>query len=332
MTTKSGSGKSSKRTLLGIVTSTAAGAVAATIMVGFSMWFPFVLFPKAAKKTYLIAYYVYDPELSHFDNTVWTYGTDYALGVIMVSWAAAILSYSKPGVSRTMCIRSASLLLLYAVSVFAGGYCHQNYTTLESRNSFSFYALWTLCVGSVSVASTPMGMSASEAIEKFQGYSSSSPSSPSYSPGYLRRVVVLPKSFWFAFGTVIAIFCAVGGMSFHRPACDIFIAGITQSVSTFFQMTFFFLVQHPNVTIAARVAGSIGFILNAPLLPLYPVMVQYSGWSLAGVNTLLHCWLCVAWSLQGYSLLHVCSVMADTMTTRSTAAAKQQKQKIGKVH
>lgn len=55
----------------------------------------------------------------------------------------------------------------------------------------------------------------------------------------------------------------------------------------------------------------IGFIGNAPLLPLYPLLVQYTDWTLASINTLLHSWLLVMWGMQGLSLWHVCDVVDD---------------------
>jgi hypothetical protein len=99
-----------------------------------------------------------------------------------------------------------------------------------------------------------------------------------------------------------------GGFSFQRPACDIFIAGITQFPSTFYLMyifTFGLSASMPTVQRWARIVGVIGFILNAPLLPMYPLLVQYTDWTLGSVNTLLHTWLLVAWSMQGIALRHV---------------------------
>jgi hypothetical protein len=54
-----------------------------------------------------------------------------------------------------------------------------------------------------------------------------------------------------------------------------------------------------------RIVGVMGFILNAPLLPMYPLLVQYTNWSTASINTLLHTWLLVAWGLQGIALRRV---------------------------
>lgn len=280
-----------------------AGVSAAIVVQGFALWFPFVLAPEAASKTYDWAFYNYDPNLSHFDNTAWTYGTDYFLAVVMAVISTSILRYSRPGVSDFLCFRSASLLLGYCASVLAGGYCHQFYTTLESRNSLSFRLLWTICVGTVSAASCSMGCAGTAVVRQFK-------EQPKCYP-FLKNVPVIPESFWMAFGIFTTAVCAWGGMSFQRPACDIFIAGITQFPSTFYLMVFFALVHHPRVAVSARAIGIAGFILNAPLLPMYPLLIQYTDLSLASVNTLLHSWLCVAWSMQGYSLRHMIQALVS---------------------
>jgi hypothetical protein len=306
------------------------GVANASFWIAFSLYFPFILAPHAATQTYHTAFYHYDPQLSHFDNTIWTYGTDYALAVIMAGVAYSILRYSRPQVSDQLCMRSASLLMLYGVSVIAGGCAHQFFTTLESRNSLAFRFLWTVCVGTVCAASCSMGMSGREALRKFQQYERlqqqqnlSSTASSKSSPSLLQAVPLLSDAFWLAFrGTVTAV-CAMGGISFQRPACDIFIAGITQSPSTFYCMIFFFLVQHPRVQAWAKVMGFVGFILNAPLLPMYPLLVQYTDWSLASVNTLLHCWLCVAWSMQGISMKHVISALVSDMEDQQQQSVKK---------
>jgi hypothetical protein len=277
--------------------SVASGGVAAAAMVGFSLWFPFFLAPVAASKTYDWAFYLYEPEISHFDNTVWTYGTDYALAVIMLFSVISILRYSRADFTDKLAIRSASLFLGYCISVTAGGYSHQFYTTLESRNSLSFRILWTICVGTVTSASCAMGMSGSEAIRLYQ-------QRPTCTP-LMAKLPIIPDSFWISFGLAITAVCAWGGLSFQRPACDIFIAGITQTPSSFYLMIYFYLADHAKVALSTRVFGMVGFIFNAPLLPMYPLLIQYTDWSLASVNTLLHCWLCVAWTMQAKSLREV---------------------------
>eukprot|EP00978_Attheya_sp_CCMP212_P009319 scaffold22009_cov38-Attheya_sp.AAC.3 len=48
---------------------------------------PYAVTPEAAERTYTKAGYSYDPAKTHFDNTIWTYGTDYFLCLVM-SYAA----------------------------------------------------------------------------------------------------------------------------------------------------------------------------------------------------------------------------------------------------
>lgn len=279
------------------------GTLSGAIVTGFAVWFPFALAPEAATKTYDWAFYQYEEGISFFDNTAWTYGTDYTLAVVMALLATSILKLSRPGVSDTLCNRAAGLLLGYCVSVIAGGYCHQNYLTVESRNALSFRLLWTICVGTVSAASGFMGSSGTVVIRKFQ-------QQPDCDP-MLKRIPLIPESFWWAFGAFVTAICAWGGFSFQRPACDIFIVGITQFPSTFYLMTFFMAARHRKTKLSARIMGLLGFILNAPLLPMYPLLIQYTDWSLASVNTLLHTWLCVACSLQGYSLRHMIQALVE---------------------
>jgi hypothetical protein len=302
-----------------VVSAVLSGITNAALWIAFSLYFPFILAPYAASKTYDAAFYKYHPEMSHFDNTVWTYGTDYALAVVMAVIVNTTLRLSTRNVTDKLCRRSSSLLLLYAVSVIAGGCAHQFFTTLDSRNTLAFRFLWTVCVGTVCSGSISMGMSGSEAIRKFQQLQQQQqerePNNDTSSL-LLMKVPVLTDAFWLAYGGTVTIVCALGGISFQRPACDIFIAGITQSPSTFYCMIFFLLVRHERVQLWAKVVGFVGFILNAPLLPMYPLLVQYTDWSLASVNTLLHCWLCVAWSMQGISMRHVIRALNSSENTK----------------
>jgi len=270
-----------------------SGSVASAAVTAFSLWFPFALAPWAASETYHYAWYDYDPDVSHFDNTAWTYGTDYLLAACLGLLALSI-PVGRSAASRVHAWRSRGLLLCYLLSVLAGGVAHQFYTTLEQRNTWHFRLLWTVCVGCVTFASAFMGSIGSELV-RFDRERDLSTSMP-----------VVPEWFWAAYGIFTTAVCASGGISFQRPACDIFIAGITQSPSTFYMMTIFLvgLPTHP-VPRWTRVIGVLGFILNAPLLPMYPLLVQYTDWSLAGVNTLLHTWLLVAWGLQGLALRRI---------------------------
>lgn len=282
---------------MSFVYSSVGGIVLGFLLTGFSLWFPFVLAPELATKTYIPAYWNYDPKVSLFDNTAWTYGTDYGLAVVMTLLGLNVLSLSRAGISDVLSRRSAAMLFGYAISTAAGGYGHQFFLTLESRNTLVFQLLWTVCVGTVCTASTFMGISASETVRRFQKHPDC--------PPLARKFPVVPEPVWWAFGIVVAGVCACGGMSFHRPACDIFIAGTTQVPSTFYLMAFLFFFKHPHVKTMYRIFGLVGFILNAPLLPGYPILVHLTNLCLGHVNAVLHSVLFLAWTMQGLCLRHL---------------------------
>jgi len=316
---------------------TVVGALTSAITTLFSLYFPFWLAPQAAAATYDLAFYNYVQEgvLHHFDTTVWTYGTDYGLAVVMLyfSWT---LYASKPTCGQVqehaveldnrLCRRIWGLLLGYAVSVTAGAISHQFYTDMTMRNTWHFRLLWTICVGTVTLASLSMGCIGCEMARQFQPHTGGV------------SLPFVPELFWKTFGLVTTAVCAFGWFSYQRPACDIFIAGITQFPSSFYMITVLWQAGVSNggmtnmtsatnknnqasttttTTTTSRTPlclylrpfyqwmGMLSFIMNAPLLPLYPLLVQYTNWSLATVNTFLHTWLLITWSMQAISLRHV---------------------------
>ena len=107
----------------------------------FSVFLP-AFQSKAGADTFIPASYKYDDEHTHFDNSILTWGTDYALVVIMcVATYKCLTAYNHTGthtttpqttddplMSKSLRIKSACLFFSYAVSVFAGGYAHQNFT------------------------------------------------------------------------------------------------------------------------------------------------------------------------------------------------------------
>ncbi|KAL7569937.1 hypothetical protein ACA910_008597 [Epithemia clementina (nom. ined.)] len=312
-----------------------AGTLLSVVFVVFATYFPFILAPMAAKATYQHASFNYNAEWSHFDNTFWTWGTDYflalAMGILIWSFPstkrpkqeASSSTTCEPSFSHVHTIRSQGMLWCYLLSVLAGGLAHQFYTTLESRAHWSFRLLWTICVGTVTAAPGFMGSVATELSHidrETRGFGSNNSSSVKQRSGSLwtydrNGMIILPSIptwFWTGFAICSTLIVAFGGMSFQRPACDIFVAGITQSPSTFYVMAMFGvgLVQYPisNVT---RFMGAISFILNAPLLPLYPLLVQYTDWSLGTVNLFLHTWLLFSWSMQGLSLRQVAIALQE---------------------
>ncbi|CAJ1970269.1 unnamed protein product [Cylindrotheca closterium] len=289
---------------------TTFGALALSFgMLGFSLWMPFVGLEEASGETYQFAYWNYDPSISRFDNTAWTYVTDYMLAAVMAAFSFSTLSLSQPRNTDRLCNRVASLSLLYMISVIAGGIAHQTFLTVESRNSLSFQLLWTLCVGTVSLASTSMGCCGSEIVRKFQA--------EKHCSAKFQKIPVVPEYVWCIYGFCVFVFTALGGMSFQRPACDIFIAGTSQTPSTAYIMIVLYFVDHPKAKFNIRAWGMFGFIFNAPLLPMYPILIYYTNLPLAAVNTLLHSWLTVAWSSQAFALGHVIRSVVHTTKEKS---------------
>lgn len=308
------------------------GGSLAGVLVGiFSTYFPLVAdftFGEVSPTLYYQATYQYD-ERSLFDNTVLTYGTDYFLAFVMVCWALRIGSHptcsgSSSSTATTQCktysllqthsFRSKGLMLSYSLSVLAGAVAHQCFTTIESRNTMAFRLLWTLCVGSVTAAAGWMG-SIVTVWAKYDQYQNC----PS--------VAVIPAWFWTAYCTVGTAVVAAGGWSYQRPACDIFVAGVTQAPSTFYAMAVLWqgLPTLPGWSTAARAAAAIAFILNAPLLPLYPLLTT-TNLSLGQINAVLHSWLLVAWSSQGYVLWQVArSLEAETVPPPHALPVKKNK-------
>ena len=136
----------------------------------FALWFPYVIpgVSSAAIQTYIPAFYTYDKTHTSFDNTNWTYGTDYILTVVMFLLAAKCYYAKSPSNypkgreknkdSFKLRAYSASLLLCYGISTLAGGYSHQNFINIDMLNTTKFRIFWIVCVGNVSFASCYMGL------------------------------------------------------------------------------------------------------------------------------------------------------------------------------
>lgn len=274
-----------------------AGGVAMGLVLNvFSLVFPLVLFPEAAIKTYLPASFIYEEEISHFDNTFLTYGTDYMIAVAM---AIQIYLFPKAKNEKDAIVswRSKALLGCYAASVFFGGLCHQRYTSCAMRQTWHFRTLWTLCVGFVTAAAGLMGAIATELVRKDESLG-------------LAFLPAVPAWFWVGVGITVTAATVLGHFSFQRPACDIFVAGVTQSPSTFYLMTVLaFGLPTFRLNRFTRYQGLVGFIMMSLTLPSYPLAVQYTDLSLGVVNGLLHVWLTLAWTTQGVTLRQICQAL-----------------------
>ena len=209
--------------------------------------------------------------------------------------------------------RSRGLLYCYVLSVLAGAIAHQTFLTVESRNTMLFRGLWSVCVGTVAAASGFMGSAATQ----MHVYDHNRGQDIILFGKW--RLPIVPDSFWMGYAVCVTLTVLAGGFSCQRPACDIFIAGITQFPSTFYVMMVLSAgIQRRGVQTYFRALGCLGFIMNAPLLPMYPLLVVHTDWALSSINTLLHSWLLVAWSLQGLTLRH----MGDAVVARTQVPIK----------
>lgn len=299
---------------------------------------------KAGANTFIPASYKYDDENTHFDNSILTYGTDYALCVIMLYGAYQCLNatscnstvthtthgthatqqLNNATLSKSLRIKSACLFFSYAISVFAGGYAHQTFTGgIDELNTIRFRIWWTVCVGTVTAAGGFMGACGSEIYKRLN---------LNGNPSRVRfRFLYVHDIMWVIYGGYMTWVCVEGGISYKRPACDIFAAGTTQFIPTVYCVLAVLSVkwneaklisegQHHSSSdgVVDRIRQKVlyifcvGFFLNAPLLPTYPLYIQYTSLSLGVVNTILHSNLTVAWSMQALSLCHFCEAFNYT--------------------
>lgn len=311
----------------------------------FSIFLP-VFQSKAGASTFLLAEYKYDDENTNFDNSILTYGTDYALCVIMLYAVYKCLNATSfadantatphnepvdPSKSKSLRRKSACLFMSYAISVAVGGYAHHNFTGgVDDLNTLHFRICWTICVGSVSAAGGFMGACGSEIYKRLnlQG-----------DPEKVRfRLFHVHDIMWAVYGGYLTWVCARGGMSYKRPACDIFVAGTSQFVPTvyciltvlsikwndakqFLEKESFGKGDGDLIRRNFRYMFYLGLSLNAPLLPSYPLYVQYTSLSLGVVNAICHSNLTVAWGMQALSLYHFCQ--AFNYDTRIPNAKKE---------
>lgn len=276
----------------------------------FSCIFPHVLWSKSYLY-YIPANWQYDEVNTVFDDSMWTWGTDYILAIFMAlgSWRCFFGCTRKSRIILSDAPCAASILLfLYCISVLSGGIAHQHYHTVESLNTSSFRILWFICVGTVAFAGGPMGAIGSSLAKAFKHMNVDS---------YF-NIPILPNIFWFGWGIIMAAFCFKGDMSYKRPPCDIFIAGTTQVFPSAYCIAV--LLSHKwnfqntrsnvdniaqnflnKVTPVHRFLYTICWVLNAPLLPAYPHLLHLQMPECL-INTMLHSNLFIAWSLQSYTV------------------------------
>lgn len=154
---------------------------------------------------------------------------------------------------------------------------------------------------------------------------------------------------WGIYAGFLTYVCIMGDISYQRPACDIFVAGTSQFIPTVYCILAVLSVkwkdakpilegqlqeheqsqeqshdhdqlgnENTNANVIAgvkeirrgyRYMFYIGFLLNVPLLPSYPCLVQYTSLSLGMVNAILHMNLTLAWGMQAWGMRHFCQAL-----------------------
>jgi len=293
------------------------GALAGIANYQFASRFPFLVMAKEAKATYIPAYYSYDPQESRFCASAWTYVTDYVLGAQMIYLAHKILkgassvsstSKSLSPVDNRTSVRlkhlGSALMSMYAVQFTVAGILHQFMGSFESRNTMVFRILWTVVVTMVSASGGVIGAFASELAR--EGL-------------HLRHV---PSDwFWIGYTTLVTAITFSGIMSYQRPAVDTFIAGTSQAGSTFFLVGIVALMGSMNrrsngeaknkfLSMLDTTQCIVGFLMNGFLLPVYTLALYHTNISIPQLNTTMHSWLFICYTLQGLSLSKIVNVFA----------------------
>ena len=302
---------------------------------------------QAATKTFIFASYQYDAENTHFDNTFLTYGTDFLISILM-----AYASYKCYSTHIPLGYKGSALFASYAISVFSGGYAHSTFTSedIDSMNTLKFRVIWIICVGTVTAAGGFMGMCGSEIAIFFdrlqlqQQQQNQQQQQSSSSPVLEKRFPVghiISNSLWWIYGIFMTTICIMGEISYKRPACDIFVAGTTQFVPTFYCELILLSIRWADaiplwegetrtstykktslIPRNIRILFYVGFVLNAPLLPSYPLLVQYTNLSLGVVNALMHLNLTYSWGMQAWSTYQICLIMMKEEESREELKKK----------
>lgn len=269
----------------------------------FAHLFPHILWSKA-KLYYISAQWKYDNINTLFDNSIGTWGTDYFLAVVMGYGAWKCFLCRKSRYTDGLRYTSSILFFLYFLSVLSGGIAHQHFKVNE-LDTVLFRVLWYICVVTVAMAGGAMGAVGSKLCKALTDMGVES---------YF-HVFIVPDVFWYGWSAILAYFCAIGELSYHRPACDIFIAGTTQILPTCYcilaiisrkwdqekkkDMELQLFLK--DITPLHRALFCVSWLLNCPLLPAYPLLLHQE-LPEGLINSMLHFNLFCAWGLQCYTV------------------------------
>eukprot|EP00542_Grammatophora_oceanica_P009575 CAMPEP_0194033638 /NCGR_PEP_ID=MMETSP0009_2-20130614/6247_1 /TAXON_ID=210454 /ORGANISM="Grammatophora oceanica, Strain CCMP 410" /LENGTH=450 /DNA_ID=CAMNT_0038674353 /DNA_START=33 /DNA_END=1385 /DNA_ORIENTATION=- len=335
---KSASTTSAAISITKLLLSFGFGGVAAIASYQFALKFPFLLTPAAAKATYIPASFSYTLPESIFCDSAWTYLTDYGLGAVMIVLANKIRkstsmpsssSSSMPGqqnsnASMRLKHLGSALMVMYAIQFTVAGVLHQFMGSFESRNTLLFRTLWTVVVTMVSASGGVIGAFASE-LARESGVLSKTRGGAS--------IMQIPNgSFWMGYIAIITGITVSGLISFQRPAADTFVAGTSQAGSTFFLIGIVALMattmgrrrtttddvdvassdrENQQLTMLDHALCILGFLMNSLLLPGYALALYHTKISVAQLNTTMHSWLCLCYTLQGLSLSKIVKVFGE---------------------
>lgn len=117
---------------------------------------------------------------------------------------------------------------------------------------------------------------------------------------------------WIVWGYVLLMVITLGGLSCVRPACDIFLAGITQSIPVFYLQFCLYQTTYYFKTLSFSIFGLlfVGVIFNAPLIVLYPHLLEMFGAAIT--NVFLHATLLISWGGQGRVRILCCLVNSSS--------------------
>lgn len=250
-----------------------------------------------------------------FDDTVYTYGTDFMLSAMTLVFAYQIHTQTPRSKLRTL---SIVLMLLYSVSTLSGGISHLTTSFYEHKaeimNSLTFRILWIICTGSVALPIGLFGVIGNALRELKMATLSNERMCTSATTPSSHRSRIMPyikDIWWWLVSGFFTIAVAFGCFRCQRPAADIFVLGFMQGA--FGMMYIFFLVLRGelgslrNTSACLLICGLLG---NCPLIFLYPITVL-RGFPLPYINLYLHIFLFFPWSLQAVGLKSFCKQLGE---------------------
>eukprot|EP00397_Hematodinium_sp_SG-2012_P022441 GEMP01023250.1.p1 GENE.GEMP01023250.1~~GEMP01023250.1.p1 ORF type:complete len:236 (+),score=25.72 GEMP01023250.1:341-1048(+) len=156
---------------------------------------------------------MYPPD-TPFDDTALTYASDFVLAAVM-----AVIAY-RIAVCPDSGLRLPSFVLVtgYATTTLVGGILHVSKQYGLDLNGWTFWAGWIITVGLVASTTGTIGV-IGNALHRIPH----------------KQIIPIPKVFdaiWITYGALLTLAVGAGYFRCLRPAADIFLVGICQTLST----------------------------------------------------------------------------------------------------